>query len=333
MSILSAVGSSKAFQPEVVCKPVHQAATSSGAPSVAAVVVTFNRKMLLLECLQGLLSQTAPLDRIYIIDNASTDGTRETLEQAGFLTKPTIRYVPLASNMGGAGGFSAGLRTAFADGFDWFWLMDDDVEPYSDGLAQLLEFREASGCIHGRRRNPDGTPFPWGECFSERTVTTTPISDPNFITGSQALSINTGCFEGMLVSRQTVAQVGFPDADFFITWDDTYYGYLASRVTTVLIVNAFVLQRKLPFGSVKSRIYGDRFIQSSLALFYSHRNRWLIAKKLSVSRPPFWTATASFFFRAVFRELVLVRSTSRAKKILQGMLSGMRCQLQEDRIR
>ncbi len=45
-------------------------------PSVAAVVVTYNRKVLLKECLDALLAQTRPLDSIIVVDNASTDGTR-----------------------------------------------------------------------------------------------------------------------------------------------------------------------------------------------------------------------------------------------------------------
>ena len=45
--------------------------------SVAAVVVTFNRKELLCECLDALLAQTCPLSRILLVDNASTDGTAD----------------------------------------------------------------------------------------------------------------------------------------------------------------------------------------------------------------------------------------------------------------
>lgn len=295
---------------------------------VAAVVVTFNRKVLLVECIVGLLAQTATPDRIYVIDNASTDGTRDTLQAAGLLDNPKILYVPLRSNMGGAGGFSAGLRSAYSDGYEWFWLMDDDVEPFPDALAQLLEFRYASGCIHGRKQNADGSPFVWIEQFSERTVTTSRISDPLFEKSERAQKINTGCFEGMLVSREVVSRIGFPDTDFFITWDDTYYGYLASRVTTVLYVNVYALRRKLHIGRVDCGMFGERLLQSPLALFHSHRNRWLIAKKLKVNRLPFWFASLSFSLRAVIRELLFVRSISRAAAVLKGVWTGMRLQVQ-----
>ena len=45
---------------------------------VVAVVLTHNRKGLLLEVLKGLFSQTYPLEKIIVIDSVSTDGTYET---------------------------------------------------------------------------------------------------------------------------------------------------------------------------------------------------------------------------------------------------------------
>jgi rhamnopyranosyl-N-acetylglucosaminyl-diphospho-decaprenol beta-1,3/1,4-galactofuranosyltransferase len=110
---------------------MNESAPTSTLPRVAAVVVTFNRKHLLIECIQGLLVQTVRPDRIYIVDNASTDGTAESLAEAGYLNNPLIQYVCLGSNCGGAGGFSAGLEIAYKAGFDWFWLMDDDVDRIS----------------------------------------------------------------------------------------------------------------------------------------------------------------------------------------------------------
>ena len=54
--------------------------------TVCAVVVTYNRKNLLLECLEALLKQTRPIDAMYIIDNFSSDGTPETLKENGYIT-------------------------------------------------------------------------------------------------------------------------------------------------------------------------------------------------------------------------------------------------------
>ena len=46
---------------------------------VCAVIVTFNRKILLMRTLTALYAQTRPVDTILIIDNASSDGTPELL--------------------------------------------------------------------------------------------------------------------------------------------------------------------------------------------------------------------------------------------------------------
>jgi rhamnopyranosyl-N-acetylglucosaminyl-diphospho-decaprenol beta-1,3/1,4-galactofuranosyltransferase len=103
---------------------------------VAAVVVTYNRKALLVECLRALLGQTAPIETIHVIDNASTDGTRELLAAEGLLER--VAYHRLEVNGGSSGGFAHGVEIAREDDTDWLWVMDDDAEPVPDCLARLL---------------------------------------------------------------------------------------------------------------------------------------------------------------------------------------------------
>ena len=52
---------------------------------MSAIVVTFNRKKLLVQCLSKLLMQTKEIKKIYIVDNASTDGTNKYLKELKFL--------------------------------------------------------------------------------------------------------------------------------------------------------------------------------------------------------------------------------------------------------
>ena len=54
--------------------------------STCAFVLTRDRKVLLVECLRGLLGRTLPLERIVVLDNASGDGTQELLEAEGLST-------------------------------------------------------------------------------------------------------------------------------------------------------------------------------------------------------------------------------------------------------
>ena len=71
----------------------------------AAVVVTYNRKKLLSECLMHLQNQKTPLD-IIVVDNAGTDGTDDL-----FTAPPdNLHYFNTGKNLGGAGGFNYGIR-------------------------------------------------------------------------------------------------------------------------------------------------------------------------------------------------------------------------------
>jgi rhamnopyranosyl-N-acetylglucosaminyl-diphospho-decaprenol beta-1,3/1,4-galactofuranosyltransferase len=120
--------------------------------TVAAVVPTHNHKSLLLTCVTALIGQTRTVDTIYIIDNGSTDGTREALVAQGFLTETTaavvsstnpsapagVSYIRMERNLGSMGGFAEGMRRACQAGHGWVWLVDDDSAPADTCLQKLL---------------------------------------------------------------------------------------------------------------------------------------------------------------------------------------------------
>ena len=68
-----------------------------------SVIVTYNRKKLLVEAIQSLLTQTEQPKYIVIIDNASTDGTKEMVEQS--FSDKRILYDRLNTNQGGSAGY------------------------------------------------------------------------------------------------------------------------------------------------------------------------------------------------------------------------------------
>ena len=109
---------------------------------ICAVVVTFNRKELLLRTLSNLYKQSSPLHSIVVIDNASNDGTNELLQHLGYLDKSNLFYHKLAYNTGGAGGFYEGTKIAHKSDADWIWLMDDDGYPPQTCLKMLLEYQD-----------------------------------------------------------------------------------------------------------------------------------------------------------------------------------------------
>ena len=70
---------------------------------IIALVVTYNRKALLKENIEALLAQDYSNFDILIVDNASTDGTKEFMEK--YKENKRIKYENTGANLGGAGGF------------------------------------------------------------------------------------------------------------------------------------------------------------------------------------------------------------------------------------
>lgn len=116
--------------------------------TVTAVVVSYNREALLKECLDGIAAQTRPVDRVVIIDNASTDHALTVARTHPLIADAvpgTATVIELPRNVGGAGGFCAGVAKALAmdaddsQSYHYVWLMDDDTVPTPTALDELLE--------------------------------------------------------------------------------------------------------------------------------------------------------------------------------------------------
>lgn len=187
---------------------------------LTAIVVTYNRLSLLKRTVNCLLEQTCPLQQIYIVNNGSTDGTKEWLDSQEQVT------VIHQTNVGGSGGFYTGIQRAFQDGADWIWCMDDDVFPRSICLEQLLkESNRPNTGILAPRRLLDGKIYtndfqeydlthPFASMYQQKLAKQT-VDAPVEIKGT--------AFEGPLIRREVVGTIGLPNKELFIFCDDTDY--------------------------------------------------------------------------------------------------------------
>ncbi|HFW7936218.1 TPA: glycosyltransferase, partial [Shigella dysenteriae] len=66
---------------------------------VIAVIVTYNRKALLLKVIDAVINQSYPLKKILIIDNNSTDGTEMFISNR---LSDVVKYKNTGDNLGGA---------------------------------------------------------------------------------------------------------------------------------------------------------------------------------------------------------------------------------------
>ena len=190
-----------------------------GHPRVVAVVVTWNRRVLLTECLTMLGGQTRRPDVVVVVDNASTDGSHDVI-RAQF---PDVDLVTLTRNTGGAGGFSAGLAQAVdVHDADLVWAMDDDTIATETTLAELLASYTAYGpglaVVASRvvwtdgRDQPRNIPRdPWWASGADRRAARAAGGRP----------VRTASFVSLLIEAAAIREFGLPTADFFI-WNDDF---------------------------------------------------------------------------------------------------------------
>jgi len=239
---------------------------------LAIVVVTYNRAELLSELLVSIARLKRAPWRVIVVDNASTDSTPDVLTTAARLFAADQFVVHRTdTNTGGSGGFSTGVEVALAEGAQWMWLMDDDVEVLPDALDNFAPWMGRFKCLHGRRYDVNGTPFYWQAKFNGFLAVPLPYSVRTFTSQGYAAT-NSGTFEGMLIHADIVARIGLPDPRFFISWDDATYGWLASQYTTVAYVDTFVLRKKRLQKQI-SLVIRHLNDSSPLAKYHVMRNR------------------------------------------------------------
>jgi len=266
------------------------------SPRVAAVVVAYNRRELLLECLAAVAAQTRPVDVVVVVDNASTDGSAETVRSA----HPDADVRGLRVNTGGAGGFAVGIeRAVVAHAADLVWIMDDDTVPQPTALEALLEVRGAEPgltLLASRALWTDGSEHPMNTP-KPRIGARRVARDRAAAHG--AIPVRSASFVSALVSADAIREHGVPIADYFIWNDDFEYTTRLLRRGEGWYVPASVVVHKTKALGSSDADPGERF-------YFEVRNKlWLF--RFAAANFAWWewclyvAATARRWFRTWLR--------------------------------
>ena len=241
---------------------------------VAAIVVTYNRFILLQECIESLRAQTYQQMSIIVVNNGSTD------ETSGWLEKQKDLIVINQKNVGGAGGFYTGIKYACEHGFEFSWVMDDDVVADVDALSNLIcHTDKTEGFLCSRvldtsmkmcnvpkislRKSEETNELQWGNMLQEKL-----------------LMVDVASFVSVLIPSRLVYEVGLPFKLYFIWGDDTEY---TTRISS----------KHISYMAIDSQVIHKRKIQKTISIFtekdpnrlnnyfYLYRNRISLQKSFS----------------------------------------------------
>jgi rhamnopyranosyl-N-acetylglucosaminyl-diphospho-decaprenol beta-1,3/1,4-galactofuranosyltransferase len=193
--------------------------------TVAAVVITFQRRDMLRRTLEGLAAQERPVDEIVVIDNGTTDGTAAMLAEEF----PDVTHLRMEENIGPAGALEVGFGYAHGKGHRWAWTHSDDILAKPEALKTLVATAEQLGddrlgllccwfeplSTHYRHN---------GALWKARVVQQQwpPLGSPPYPTDVMT-------FKGALISLAMVPEIGLPVGEYFLMMEEYEYCLRAIR--------------------------------------------------------------------------------------------------------
>jgi len=113
------------------------------APLVWVVVLNWNGAPVIRECLDSLLAMDYPNFRVMVVDNASSDGSAETVA----LDYPGVKLLRMERNLMYAGGNNAGIAAALEMGAEAVMLINNDTRAAPSMLTELVRVLEGGAGI------------------------------------------------------------------------------------------------------------------------------------------------------------------------------------------
>lgn len=286
---------------------------------VCAVIVTFNRKDLLIGAIDSLKKQTYPLD-ILVVNNGSTDGTSEILNKIDKI------MVINQDNVGGAGGFFTGIKYAVEKGYDFSWIMDDDVIADPKALENLIlkynelkDLGENVGFLCSTVTNVDGYMVNNPIIDDVKLNPTYHISWNRYLSRGM-IAVKSATFVSVLIPTSVTLDVGLPIKEFFIWGDDTEYTTRISRKYDCFLIGNSVVKH-LRVGDKPIRLVELKDKQRI------NMQRNSIRNEIFLSRKGYYSSKHKIIFIlwhfVTFKRLLMKGEWYKLKIFMKGIKEGL----------
>ena len=279
--------------------------------STAAIVLHWSGWHFTRRCLDDLLASLVPVD-VIAIDNGSTDGSGPRLER---YTSAGVRVVRLGRNIGFAAGMNLGLRTATAHGYEYVWLLNNDLslppETHGTLLATLNAMQEDAVLTPVLRAGSGAEQHVGGTYRCDGSAMRLLAADA-FTGAGQEHAWLTGT--ALFTRTSTATRVGPFDERLFAYWEDVDWSFRAVRCGVRLAVSS---------GAAVTH-FGSGGYGSPVAAFLMARNEIRILRRYG-ARGSRRRAIAGAAARQVRLAMMLDRRGQRelARALLGGLAAGL----------
>jgi GT2 family glycosyltransferase len=234
---------------------------------IAVVIVTFNRIEELKKTIMAVCNQNIAHNDIYVINNNSSDGTKEVLE----MYYPEVNSIHLPENIASAGGFAKGMEVGYEKGYDWIWLFNDDSRPVKGTFESFIGYLQ-NGIVEdmgflkiaNKNENNQAVLLYWNG-----------VRKPQYVALSNSIvKTDLITFDGCLISRKVIEKVGYCDPLYFMGTYEFDYCLKAKDVGFGIYT--------LPNGLIEDDKLGGKDGTPPWRQYYNTRNHlWLAIHRKS----------------------------------------------------
>jgi GT2 family glycosyltransferase len=190
---------------------------------LSIIIVNWNTKQLLLDCLSSIFKNTKGLNyEVIIVDNASTDGSTEEIKNLKLKIKNLV-LIENKTNLGFAKANNQGIKIAKGR---YILLLNSDTKIVDNSLKKLVDFAKTKpnlGVLGPRLLNKDGSFQPSvGRFFTLPWAILWLMTGDKFLYSSPSQSRKVEWVMGaaFLVSRQAIEKAGLLDENFFMYMEE-----------------------------------------------------------------------------------------------------------------
>jgi len=222
------------------------------APHVALVILNWNGKADVLNCLSTLPRLRYPNWSAAVVDNASGDGSVDAVHAA----YPEQRVLVMEKNLGFCGGNNRGMRDAVARGADYVLLLNNDTEMHPDLVSELVRVAQtdsrigAVGAKNVRLEKPTEVWGAYGELtYGKELVRVVGQGQPDGPAYGGVRDVDWVIGNGIMMSRSAIETVGGFDEGFFGYHEDVDWCFRAHDKGFRVVYNGAAIVYHKGFGA------------------------------------------------------------------------------------
>lgn len=260
--------------------------------NIGVVIVTYNRLNDLKKAIKCYEDQTHKPKYIIVVNNNSTDGTYNHLEEWKNKKNDIEKYVVnLEKNIGGSGGFYEGLKMALNLNCQWIWVADDDAFARVDALKNASKFIEENvdntkniSAICGEVINNGITDISHRRRIVKSLNTIKQDAVPKEEYEKKYFEIDLFSYVGSIINKDFLNKVGLTEKDYFIYYDDTEHSLRLAKVGRILCVPSVKIDHNLNVGIENELNWKSYYsIRNKLRFYKKHFNkRYYIFEKYKI---------------------------------------------------